>query len=80
MLHNSDRNYRHALLHDRKMVIAIIGMMRVVLWILGLAIIIGGFWVWRTMAATIGAGAAWPWLLLTILAAVVVIGMATNTR
>ncbi|HEX7795015.1 MAG TPA: hypothetical protein VF456_11720 [Vicinamibacterales bacterium] len=54
--------------------------MRVVLWILGLVIIIGGFWVWRTMAATIGAGAAWPWLLLTILAAVVVIGMATSPR
>jgi hypothetical protein len=56
------------------------GAMRAVLWILGLLIIIGGFWVWRTMAATIGAGAAWPWLLLTVLAAVVVIGTATNHR
>jgi hypothetical protein len=54
--------------------------MRVALWILGLVIIIGGFLMWRTMAATIGAGAAWPWLLLTVLAAVVVIGMATNPR
>ena len=52
--------------------------MRIFLWILGLVIIISGFWVWRAMAATIGAGAAWPWLLLTILAAVVVIGMATH--
>jgi hypothetical protein len=54
--------------------------MRIVLWVLGLMIIIGGFWSWRAMAATIGAGAAWPWLLLTILAAVIVIGMATRPR
>lgn len=54
--------------------------MRVFLWIFGLVIIISGFWIWRAMAATIGAGAAWPWLLLTIFAAVLVIGMATNPR
>ena len=54
--------------------------MRVVLWIVGLVIVTGGFWFWRTMAATIGGGAAWPWLLLTIIAAVIVIGMATNPR
>jgi hypothetical protein len=54
--------------------------MRVFLWILGVAIIISGFWVWRAMVVTIGAGGAWPWLLLTIFAAVLVIGMATHQR
>ena len=58
----------------------ILRAMRVFLWIFGLVIIISGFWIWRAMAATIGAGAAWPWLLLTIFAAVLVIGMATNPR
>jgi hypothetical protein len=53
---------------------------RVVLWIVAIVVIVSGVWAWKAMSAIVGPAAAWPWLLLAIVPAVLFIVAAGNRR